>query len=132
MRADIQGVDRAFASSHFEVPTVARLEVALDVAGEPLGFLPCRSVVGQVDAAIVLIGARTPNVKEIPWHLKEENVALWRAFLNGPLLQITGFELGDALQLFEIQEDHGPVFPCNQAPLSQFLQGPVGVDNRKA
>lgn len=50
------------------MPSVARLKTAFDIADEPLGFFPCRCVVGQVDAAAILIRSHTLNVKEIPWH----------------------------------------------------------------
>jgi hypothetical protein len=67
---------------HFETPVVARLQTVLDVARGPRASFQA-GVVDQVDAAIILVGAGAPEVKEKSWHLKGANAPNPGPFLSG-------------------------------------------------
>ena len=108
------------------------VEAAFDVPHESLGFHPGGLVVGQLDTAIILMGARTLDVEKISRHLKAANAPGATLFLKRLAVEVVGVEVTGPLQSFEIVKGHRPVFPREQAAFPQLLKRPVDMDDRAA
>ena len=126
--ADLDEVERTTVPVDLEPPVLTGLEVRFDVASEPLGLVPSRGVVGQIDAPVILVRLRTLNVEEVARHLKAaKGESSRRPFLDTSAVKVAFLELGNAFQFLEIQQRDSPAFPSYEISLSQFLKRPVDV-----